>query len=257
MRPSPVSPVEISDGATDMTTAVTDVGCVGVAGSALAEEDAAGPGHRERALVARARDGDHEAFRILVERHEGRVHALALRILRDPEWARDAVQEAFIKAYRALRRFEGRSSFNTWLYRLTYNHCLDMRRADKTHRHVEWDEERMSSETGDPGGSSPGEDPPLLPGAPPGPAQALERSELRVQLVDAIATLPEDARQTLVMREVDGMSYAEIAQVLQVPKGTVMSRLHNARKKVREILTQRDVTPSTRAANPSRSEVGS
>ena len=92
----------------------------------------------EQEIIDRAREGDHEAFRVLVSRHQDRVYGLALRILRDPEQARDAAQDAFLKAYRALGRFEGRSKFGTWMYRLTYNHCLDLKRADKSQRHVEW-----------------------------------------------------------------------------------------------------------------------
>ena len=188
-------------------------------------------------VVLRARDGDHEAFRILVKRHETRVHALALRLLRDPDWAQDAVQEAFIKAYRALRKFEGRSAFGTWMYRLTYNHCLDMRRADKSGRYVEWEEERTLG--ADIGAS----DSPALASSIRGPGEEMERGELREQLQKAIETLPEPIRQTLVMREVDGLRYGEIADLLEIPKGTVMSRLFHARKRLREVLREQGVTP--------------
>ena len=184
-------------------------------------------------IVLRARDGDHEAFRILVKRHETRVHALALRLLRDPDWAQDAVQEAFIKAYRALRKFEGRSAFGTWMYRLTYNHCLDMRRADKSGRYVEWEEERAM-------GAS---DSPALASSIRGPEEEIERGELREQLQKAIETLPEPIRQTLVMREIDGLRYGEIADLLEIPKGTVMSRLFHARKRLREVLSEQGVSP--------------
>ena len=181
--------------------------------------------------VARAREGDHDAFRVLVERYEGRVRRLCERVLRDEEAARDATQDAFIKAYGALRRFEGRSSFYTWLYRLTFNLCLDHKRRDKSARHVDWEDE----------GSHSGqllETPSGAVGAVPlgDPARELDRGELREQLAEAIAELPDDARQTLLLREVEGLSYAEIAQALGVPKGTVMSRLHHARKKTREAL---------------------
>jgi len=194
-------------------------------------------GLSDHEVVLRARDGDHGAFRVLVERHESRVYALSLRLLRDPDWARDAVQEAFIKAYRALRKFEGRSAFGTWMYRLTYNHCLDMRRADKSGRLVEWDEERPP--LGDTTASS------SLGVAQSirGPGEEAERGELREQLTKAIETLPDPIRQTLVMREIDGLRYAEIAETLNIPKGTVMSRLFHARKRLREILIQQGVQP--------------
>lgn len=182
--------------------------------------------------MARARKGDHQAFRVLVERYQGRAYALALRVLRDEERARDAVQEGFLKAYTSLAKFEGRSSFYTWLYRLVMNQCLDMKRRDRSDREVEWDETRSLDPAGAP-------DAEALAGqgaAHAGPAQALERSELRKAIAQAIGQLPEDARETLLLREVDGLSYAEIADALSIPKGTVMSRLHYARKRVQEIL---------------------
>lgn len=188
--------------------------------------------------VERARGGDHDAFRVLVERYQDRVYRLARRILRDDEWARDAAQEAFLKVYRALRDFEGRSGFYTWLYRVTVNLCLDMRRRDRSSLHVEWDEERAAKSESD--GS-------MDTSAPTaGPLQALERAELRQRMAEAIGALPEDARQTLLLREVDGMSYVEIAQTLQIPKGTVMSRLYHARRKVKQALLDAGVDPTGR-----------
>lgn len=192
---------------------------------------------RDDEIVARAQQGDHEAFRILVERYQGRAYGLALRILRDEEQARDAVQDSFIKVYSSLRRFEGRSSFYTWLYRLVFNQCLDHKRKDKSGRHVEWEEERLA------------EDQILEPtasgavgaGGLPGPGAELERSELRTELARAIEQLPDDARETLLLREVEGLPYAEIAHALGIPKGTVMSRLHYARKRLQELLQEAGV----------------
>jgi RNA polymerase sigma-70 factor (ECF subfamily) len=190
-------------------------------------------------VVARAQAGDHEAFRILVERYQGRAYGLALRILRDEEQARDAVQDAFIKVYGSLRRFEGRSSFYTWLYRLVYNQCLDNKRKDKSGRHVEWEEERLGEdhvleETG-PGA--------VRSGGLTGPGVELERAELRAVMAQAIDQLPDDARETLVLREIEGLPYAEIAETLGIPKGTVMSRLHYARKRVQQLLLEAGVSP--------------
>ncbi len=180
--------------------------------------------------VAHARNGDHEAFRVLVERYQGRAHRLAVRILGDQDQARDAVQDGFLKAYSSLDKFEGRSGFYTWLYRLIFNLCIDMKRRDRSGRHVEWDDEvAREVATGVAGGSE-----------PPGfePARELERGELRDALTKAIDALPDDARRTLVLREVDGLSYAEIAESLGIPKRTVMSRLHHARKRVRQLLIE-------------------
>jgi RNA polymerase sigma-70 factor (ECF subfamily) len=189
-----------------------------------------GPSDAE--AIERARGGDHDAFRILVERYQSRAYALALRVLRDEEQARDAVQDAFLKVYRSLDRFEGRSSFYTWLYRLVMNVCLDLRRRDRSARHQEWDETQ--------GVESMAGAAPLAGGEGSldfDPADVAMRRELRDQLAAAIDELPDAARETLILREVEGLSYAEIAEALSIPKGTVMSRLHYARRRAREILT--------------------
>jgi RNA polymerase sigma-70 factor (ECF subfamily) len=182
-------------------------------------------------VIARARKGDHDAFRVLVERYQERAYRLALRVLRDEESARDVVQEGFFKVYRSLDRFEGRSGFYTWLYRVVMNLCLDAKRRDRSNRHVEWDE--AVPVAADPGAADAASE---LYRERSGPAGSLERAELRKFVARAIEQLPDDARQTLVLREIEGLSYAEIAECLGVPKGTVMSRLHHARRRVREIL---------------------
>jgi len=181
--------------------------------------------------------GDNDAFRVLVERYQGRVQRLALRILRDEEAARDAVQDAFLKAWSALGRFEGRSSFYTWLYRLVMNQCLDARRRDKSGRQVEFEEGgALPRAAGEDAAPEPGVD-----GVAFGPAAAVQRRQLRQGLAAAIASLPENARETLWLREVDGYSYAEIAKTLGIPKGTVMSRLHYARRQLRKRLVESGV----------------
>jgi RNA polymerase sigma-70 factor (ECF subfamily) len=168
---------------------------------------------------------------VLVERYQDRAYRLALRVLRDEEAAHDVTQEAFLKVYRSLDKFEGRSSFYTWLYRVVMNLCLDAKRRDRPGRHSEWDETVPMNI--DPGGSDAVSD---LARERTSPAGSLERKELRGVVAAAIEQLPDDARQTLVLREIEGLSYAEIADCLGVPKGTVMSRLHNARQRVKEIL---------------------
>jgi len=208
------------------------------------EDRAADGGPSDEEAVARAREGDHLAFRALVERYQGRAFRLALRVLRDEDRARDVVQEAFLKVYAGLRRFEGRSSFYTWLYRVTLNLCLDWRRREKRGREVEWSDERMadlpSGEAGGTGEAGAGID---------APDAQLERAELRRRMAAAIDALPEAARETLLLREVEGLSYAEIASVLGIPKGTVMSRLHYARRRVQESLREAGVAPEGAAAD--------
>jgi RNA polymerase sigma-70 factor, ECF subfamily len=192
--------------------------------------------------------GETDVFRTLVERYQGRIYRMALRVLRDEEAARDATQEAFLKAYAALARFRGQSSFYTWLYRLAMNQCLDLRRRDRSGREVEWTEggsvERETSEN-PPQGTI---------GLDFAPADAVLRKELRLRIVEAIDRLPDGARETLILREVDGLSYAEIAAALAIPKGTVMSRLHYARRQVQRLLVEAGVAP--RSGGPDDADAG-
>ena len=198
---------------------------------------AAGAGPSDLEVIQRVRNGESEAFRLLVERYQGRAYRLALRVLRDEEAARDAVQDAFVKAFTALARFEGRSSFFTWFYRLVMNQCLDARRRDKSGREVEYEE----------GGGQellPEASLELIPevdGVSFAPAASLMRKELLEHLARAIEQLPPAARETLLLREVEGLSYAEIASALGIPKGTVMSRLHYARKQLQKLLVEAGV----------------
>lgn len=217
-----------------------------LAGSRVGSSDrgARGPDNRpveasDDIAVARAREGDHLAFQLLVERYQGRAFRLAARVLRDEDRARDVVQEAFLKVYAGLRRFEGRSSFYTWLYRVTLNLCLDLQRRQKRGREVEWSDERMQDLPSDDGGVD------AWTGAAQdeAPDVQLERADLRRRMAAAIDALPGAARATLVLREVEGLSYAEIAESLGIPKGTVMSRLHYARRRVQELLREAGVEP--------------
>ncbi len=186
-------------------------------------------------IVRRAQAGDHDAFRMLVERYQGRAYGLALRVLRDEEQAKDAVQDAFLKVYRSLDRFEGRAGFYTWLYRIVMNQCLDRKRRDKSDREVEWNDEsaagvlNASESAASPAGRDADREAPDV---------AIERSEIRQAVARAIDALPEDARRTIQLREIDGLSYKEIAEAMGIPKGTVMSRLHYARQRLRELLQE-------------------
>jgi len=203
-------------------------------GSAAAAEQAPGPADAE--IVQKARGGDHQAFRVLVERYQGRAYGLALRVLRDEDAARDVVQDGFLKAYGSLDRFEGRSSFYTWLYRIVMNLCLDRKRRDRSDREVEWNDEVATGLEGE--GTLAATD----------PGVAAERRELRDALQEAISSLPEDARRTIQLREIDGLSYQEIAAALGIPKGTVMSRLHYARRRLREVLQDAGLDPLANGA---------
>lgn len=208
----------------------------------------------DRQAIRRVRAGDRDAFRVLVERYQGRAYRLALRVLRDEEEARDAVQEAFLKAYGALDRFQGRSRFYTWLYRLVMNQCLDQRRRDRSDRHTPWEEGGASER------DAASDEAPEVMGVRFAPAAEAMGKELRGHLARALDALPEAARATLLLREVESLSYAEIAESLGIPKGTVMSRLFYARRQVKQHLIRAGVVepaPSdaeaeeARAAGPS------
>jgi len=197
--------------------------------------------------LERARQGDHAAFRVLVERYEGRALVLARRILRDDERARDAVQDAFLKAYEALSQFEGRSAFYTWFYRVVYNRCLDLKRQSRHRPQARLPEDPLQAEALLGSGAEEGV------GSSPyaSPERARGQSELRSVVADALDCLPDGAREILVLREVEDLSYAEIAKLLGIPKGTVMSRLFHARRRLRDRLIEMGIQPATAGTKPS------
>ena len=182
----------------------------------------------DAALIERCRAGDVAAFEPLVEKYRQRVWRLAYNTLRDREEAWDVAQEAFIRAYQALPSFRGQSAFYTWLYRIVMNVAADRARsrgargrAFGTERVPEEDWERV------------------LPDQNPGdeaPDAAAARREARQKIVRALDTLPEHHRKIVMLSDLEGLSYREIADTLEIPMGTVMSRLHNARKRLRDAL---------------------
>jgi len=185
----------------------------------------------DAALVARAKRGDRDAFRALVERHERKAYAVALGMVKQPDDARDIVQEAFLKVWRSLGAFEGQSAFYTWLYRIVANLCIDHLRKGKAQ--VEYDDTRVHEEDQVAGDEN------ILPqtaGLHPG--RALESKELGEALERALETLSPNHRAVLLMREVEGLSYREMAQSMGVSEGTIMSRLFHARKKMQSALVE-------------------
>jgi RNA polymerase sigma-70 factor (ECF subfamily) len=179
----------------------------------------------DQALLERCRQGDVDAFEPLVEKYRQRVWRLAYHVLRDKEEAWDVAQEAFVRAWSALDSFRGQSAFYTWLFRITMNVAMDRvrqrgarGRAFGTERVPEEEWERTMIEQG------------------AAPDDTASRIEERERIERALATLPEHHRTIIMMSDLEGLSYREIAEVLQIPMGTVMSRLHNARKRLREAL---------------------
>ena len=161
----------------------------------------------DRELVESARKGDREAFRTLFERYHRRAYALAFGVLRNQDDALDVVQDAFIKAHKYLDKFEGNSSFYTWLYRIVMNLAIDHLRKHRRAKPVELDEAHL--EEGAAGDDS------LLPKMLGGnPGRALMDKEIRARIDQALAELSENHRSVLVMRELEGMSYEEMAQAM-------------------------------------------
>jgi RNA polymerase sigma-70 factor (ECF subfamily) len=183
-------------------------------------------------LVREARKGSHAAFETLVRRYSERAYRAAYRVVRDPHQSEEIVQEALIKAYKGLRRFESRSSFYTWLYRIVVNLALDRRRREKRAPMLEWDD-----------GVAKEIDPRAVVPQSSDPERSSRRSEVRRLVADGVQGLPDGQREVLLLREVEGLSYEEIAQTMGISKGTVMSRLHYARKKMMAFLKEAGVRP--------------
>ncbi|MEK7387267.1 MAG: sigma-70 family RNA polymerase sigma factor [candidate division NC10 bacterium] len=177
------------------------------------------------ALVERCRAGDVAAFEPLVEKYRQRVYRLAFNVLRDTEEALDAAQEAFIRAYQALPSFRGQSAFYTWLFRITMNVASD-RVRQRTARGRAFGTERVEEEEWERTLVDRGE----------APDAAAARAEERRRIQRALESLPEHHRAIIMLSDLEGLSYREIAEVLGIPMGTVMSRLHNARKRLRQAL---------------------
>jgi RNA polymerase sigma-70 factor (ECF subfamily) len=178
-------------------------------------------------LVARVQQGDKRAFEVLVRKYQHRIYSLVSRFVRDADEVQDVVQEAFIKAYRALGAFRGESAFYTWLYRIAIN-------TAKNHL--------LSRARRPPGVDIEVEDAEYLEGAGAlrdiaDPESQLATEQLRQVIDAAIRALPEELRTALTLREFEGLSYEEIAEVMRCPVGTVRSRIFRAREAVdREIM---------------------
>jgi RNA polymerase sigma-70 factor (ECF subfamily) len=172
------------------------------------------------ALVTECLRGDEDAFRVLVDRHRARLHALAGGILHDTDLAADATQEAFLKAYGALAEYRGRGGFGAWLRRILVNHCLSMLRQRHSYLSLEdLDAEVVSHDR------SPEE-------------QALAENEAD-GIRRAMGRLPAHYRAALVLRVVEGLSYREIAGLLSVPESTVETWIHRGRLRMRALLRAR------------------
>ena len=180
-------------------------------------------GAEDNFLIKQAIRGDAYAFEQLMRRHEGRMYSVAIRMCGNREDAQDCVQDAMLRIYRALDRFKGQSSFSTWVYRITMNTCLDELRRRKVRASTSLDTLLES-------GWSPTDETDT-------PEQHALDAERRRALSGAIQSLPEDMRSAIVLREMQGLSYEEISDVLSVNVGTIKSRISRGREKLRQLIT--------------------
>jgi RNA polymerase sigma-70 factor (ECF subfamily) len=170
-------------------------------------------------FLARLRGGDRQAFEELVRVQQHRVYGLALRMLGNAAEAQDVAQEVFLRAHRGLADFRGDARLSTWLYAIASRLCLT-RLAGGERRRTRDGEDVLGR----------------LADGQPGPDEALERGELQEALRRAIAELPDERRVVVLLRDVEGLAYEEIAGALELPVGTVRSRLHRARLDLKEKL---------------------
>jgi len=183
-------------------------------------------------LVHRAKQGDDEAFGMLVEQYQDNIYGYVSRMLHDPEEAEDVAQEVFIRAYRNLAGFREAASFPTWLYRIATNLAIDAARSRKSRRAdtVSLDEPVETAE---------GEISRQLPADRRGTVSQVESSHLQQIVAEAIAQLSAKLRTVITLYDIEGLSYEEIAEVLGCPVGTVKSRLFNARNQLRDKLEKK------------------
>lgn len=182
-------------------------------------------GEREAdlALVERVQAGDQEAFGLLVAKYQRKLLRLVMRLVRDPAEAEDVTQEAFIKAYRALPGFRGESAFYTWLYRIGVNTAKNWLVAHGRRMPTVTDISSDESEGVDEGGLLRDDET---------PDQVMMSKQIAATVQAAMDALPEDMRAAISLREIEGMSYEDIAQVMDCPIGTVRSRIFRAREAI-------------------------
>ncbi|MBQ2412275.1 MAG: sigma-70 family RNA polymerase sigma factor [Anaerotignum sp.] len=187
---------------------------------------------QEKDLILKAKQGDMLAFEELILKHEKIVYNLALRMMNHSEDAMDISQEVFLKAYRSLSNFDERSAFSTWLYRITHNTCIDeirKRKGKQTYsleEDLESEDGSMQRQVADDGDT---------------PEESLMRKEQKSEILRALDTLSEEHKAAIILRDVKGMSYEEIAEILELSLGTVKSRINRARNQLKtEILKIRE-----------------
>ena len=200
------------------------------------EDDVRVPGELSPETLAAARRRDHAAFAAIVDHYDARLRALAYHLLRDEQTLRDVLQDAYVKAYLALPGFRGDAGLGTWLYRIVYTTCLNQLRSEARHpRPV--------------GGRDGGGGEPFRLAAVPADPDLADGVAATLDLATLLAALPLEQRAAVVLVDAQGLSYAQAAAILDVPQGTVASRVASARVKLRAALAERTDLTTTDCGN--------
>ena len=194
----------------------------------------------DAALVAALKAGSEEAFAVLIAQYSQPVYSLIARSLRDPADAADVTQEVFLKVFRSIRSFHEEASLRTWLYRIALREASNQRRWWTRHKRQEMTiDEPIESEDGE--GITLAA---TLMDAGLSPCDHAQQGEIKARVEDALRKLPEAFRSVVILREIEGFAYEEIAEILDVPTGTVKSRLTRGRAALKEILQHDGVLPA-------------
>ena len=179
----------------------------------------------EKELIKKAKKGDEKSFEALILSCKGRAYNIALRYMQNEEDALDAMQESFLKVFRHLNKFNEQSRFDTWVYRIVVNTCNDMLRKNKKHNYIDTiykneNDEEVAIEIAD---------------SAPGPDELLLRKEESGNILNCLNRLGKEHREVLILRDIKGFTYDEIADILECSIGTVKSRVSRAREKLKEL----------------------
>ncbi len=181
----------------------------------------------EQKLLKNAQKGDIEAFEKLIEKHQKMVYNIAFRMMGNREDAYDMSQEVFIRVFNAIGRFKGNAAFSTWIYRITKNVCLDEHRKRKNKNTLSIDKELEGEQ---------GSIQRQLRDDSPSPEEIFEKKAMKKTIQEAINNLPDQHKIVIILRDIKGFSYQEIAKIIECPEGTVKSRINRARKALKDIL---------------------
>jgi RNA polymerase sigma-70 factor (ECF subfamily) len=182
----------------------------------------------EKELIKKSQKGDIESFEKLISSYQKKVFNIAFGMMHNHDDAYDISQEVFIRVFKSIRKFKGQSSFSTWLYRITTNACLDELRKRKNNKNIISIDQEIQLEDGEVFRQ--------IEDDGPTPELVAERNELREIIKEAISKLSDEHKEVIVLRDIQGFSYDDIADIIKCPQGTVKSRINRARRMLKEIL---------------------